>query len=84
MDRYNTIVFAEEEFGDRLWQAVSEQLKLLAEARYICVVKEEEHGTVVIQFNYDRPEFGCAYPYWLYPEEEEMVVYNDDGKTEEE
>lgn len=75
MNRYERIVFAEEEFGDRLWQAVTEQLKLLAEARYICVVKEEEHGIVVIQFQYDRPEWGCAYPYWLYPEEEETVVY---------
>ena len=76
MNRYETIVFAEEEFGDRLWQAVSEQLKLLTEARYICIVKEEEVGIVVIQFQHDRPEWGDAYPYWLYPEEEETVVYN--------
>ena len=74
-NRYETIVFTNEEFGDDLWNNVGEQLKLLAEARYICVVKEEEHGIVVIQFQHDRPEWGDAYPYWLYPEEEETVVY---------
>lgn len=85
MNRYEQIVFTEEEFGDRLWKAVSEQLKLLAEARYVCVVKEEEHGIVVIQFQYDRQEFGEAYPYWLYPEEEEMVVYKgEEGQCGEE
>ena len=81
MNRYESIVFTKEAFGDRLWQVVGEQLKLLMEARYICVVKEDDVGIVVIQFQHDEREWGYAYPYWLYPDEEGMVVYEDDGDT---
>ena len=73
--KYETIVFTEESFGDKLWQKVGEQLKLLLTAEYVCVIREEEYGIIVIQFQHDKPEWGEPAPIWLTPEEEATVVY---------
>ena len=80
MNKTNEIIFTREDFGDNLWNAVGEQLKLLIQANYICVVRDDDVGIIVIEFQEANQEYGCAYPYWLYPEEEETVVYKDDTK----
>lgn len=77
-NRYETIVFTREDFGDNLWNKVGEQLSLLTQANYICVVRDDDVDIIVIEFQEAKPEYGLAYPYWLYPEEEETVVYEGD------
>lgn len=85
MNKPNTIIFTEEECGEALWGCVSKQIELLCKANYICTVAEEEHGIVRIDFESARAEWGGLYPYWLYPEEEETIIYNDERekKTDE-
>lgn len=77
MNRYESIVFTKDCFGDKLWEKVGEQLKLLTEAGYICVVRDDDVNIIVIEFQHENRALGSAYPYWLYPEEEETVVYQD-------
>ena len=85
MNKPNTIIFTEEECSEALWDCVGKQIKLLCKANYICTVREEEHGIVRIDFESARAEWGGLYPYWLYPEEEETIIYNDERekKTDE-
>ena len=75
MNKYDSIVFTKERFGDRLWEKIGEQLKLLIEAGYICVVFEDDTDIIVIEFQQADNKYGTAYPYWLYPDEEESIVY---------
>ena len=77
-NRFETIVFTEEDCGDNLWNVIGQQLKILSDAGYVCIVKLEDIGIVVIEFQCDDPELGCAYPYWLYPKEEDTVVYKNE------
>lgn len=78
MNKPNTIVFTEEKCGEELWDCVSKQIALLCKAHYICTVTEEEYGIVRIDFDSAHAEWGGLYPYWLYPEEEETVIYKDE------
>ena len=48
--------------------------------RQIMTVSYDEPGLgiVDIEFNPDQQELGCKYPYWLSPNEEEGVIYDDE------
>ena len=50
---------------------------LLLNAEYIMTVKydDKELGIIMIEYEHANQEYGCAYPYWLYPDEEESVKY---------
>jgi hypothetical protein len=52
----------------------------LLDNRQILVVCYDEPGLgiVDIEFNPDQQEWGCKYPYWLSPNEEESVIYDDE------
>lgn len=52
----------------------------LLENRQIMTVSAAEFGMglVDIEFNPNKPEWGCHMPYWLSPREEESVIYDDD------
>jgi hypothetical protein len=39
-------------------------------------------GIVAIEFNPDQQEWGCKYPYWLSPEEEESIVLDDEREED--
>ena len=82
MNRYENVVLTRDQFGEQLWEKVGEQLYLLIQAGYVCVVNEEEFGIVVIEYQHNNRTYGCAHPCWLYPQEEETVVYKDDGHTD--
>lgn len=71
-DRYNS----QEEFEE----AIKNAIMLLLDADYIAVVRYDEKslGIVVIEYNYAEQEYGDRYPCWLYPEEEESVVYKEE------
>ena len=77
--RYEEIVFTEEQFGDTvdLYRAVKNQLQLLLDAGYTAVVRLDDVGIVVIQFQHDErfEPWGVASPVWLT--EDEMLYLRD-------
>jgi hypothetical protein len=73
-DNYNT----REEWED----AIKKMVVALLDNCQIMTVRYDEpgFGIVVIEFNTDDPSVGCHYPYWLSPEEEMSVIYDDERK----
>jgi hypothetical protein len=66
------------ESQDEFENAIKKAVMLLLEARYIMTVRYDEPGLgiVCINFETDRQEWGCPYPYWLTPTEFESVTYD--------
>lgn len=67
-DDYHT----NEEFEDALKKAIF----VLLDNGYIMTVKYDDGkdlGIVAIDYEYANEEFGCRYPHWLLPEEEELL-----------
>lgn len=56
---------------------------VLLNNNYITTVKydamDKEMGIVVIDYNYADEEYGDRYPYWLYPDEEESIIYRNNN-----
>ena len=72
--RYEEIVLTKENFGDDLWNQVSNVLCLLCKAGYECEVYEEEKGIIVIHYNHDRNKaYSNETIYWLTPKEAEQI-----------
>ena len=69
-DNFNT----KEEWHD----AIKNMVVALLDNNQIMTVRYDEPGLgiAVIEFNPNDQSFGCHYPYWLSPEEEESVVYD--------
>ena len=69
-DDYRT----QEEFEN----AIKKAIMVLLENNYIMTVKYDDkgYGIVTIDFNPDKEEYGCNYPYWLDTEESEMIYAN--------
>ena len=70
----NQIVFTKENYGNsrkKMMNAVSKQLDVLFQNRYICTVREDEDGIVVIEFEHDNRfvDYGTPNPCWLTSEE---------------
>lgn len=75
----NRLVLCKDDYKSReeFKNAIRDAVMLLLDAGYIMTIvyDEKELGIVIIEYNYANLEYGDAYPYWLYPEEEETVVY---------
>lgn len=58
---------------------IKKVIMILLNADYIMTIKydEKELGIIVIEYNYAELEFGDRYPCWLYPQEEESVVWQE-------
>lgn len=78
--RYNKIVICKDDFDGRgvetFEEAISKTLLLLFNAGYTCIVRQDEIGIIVIEYNYDdrlesKAGFGTPSPYWLSEEDEE-------------
>ena len=82
MKKINSLVICKQNYKtkEEFEDAIKSAIMLLLNGNYVMTVKydEKELGIVDIEFNYGDKEFGCEYPYWLLPEEEETVVYRDD------
>lgn len=84
MKKANELVICKEDFKskDEFENAVKDAVMILLNLDYIMTVnydaRDKEMGIVVIHYNYADEEFGDRLPYWLYPEEEESVVYKED------
>lgn len=84
MNKVNKLVLCKEDYKtkEEFQSVIKDAIMLLLDAGYIMTVKydadDKEMGIVVIDYDYANKEYGAAYPYWLYPEEEESVVYKKD------
>jgi hypothetical protein len=68
----------ENEFQSKL----SEAIMLLLGAGYICTVREDEVGIIVIEYDHDDSAYGSPYPYWLTPEQAESVPLDNDKDSD--
>ena len=84
MKKANELVICKEDFKSKeeFENAIRDAVMMLLNLDYIMTIKydarDKEMGIVVIHYNYADEEFGDRLPYWLYPEEEESVVYKED------
>ena len=82
MKNTNNITICRDNYSSREeWEnALKNMVIALLENRQIMTVRYDEPGLgiVEIEFNPDRIERGCHYPYWLSPDEEESIVYDED------
>lgn len=81
MNRVNQLTVCKDDYKtkEEFENAIKDAIMLLLNNNYIMTVKyddcDKELGVIVIEYNYADLEYGAAYPHWLYPYEEESVVY---------
>lgn len=82
MKDVNSIAICRDNYSTREeWEdAIKKMVLSLLDNRQIMTVRYDEPGLgiVVIEFNPDEQEFGARYPYWLTPDEEFSVTYEDE------
>ena len=82
----NSIAIVRDNYSTREeWEDVIKKTVIaLLENRQIMTVRYDEPGLgiVDIEFNPDRQERGYHYPYWLSPEEEESIIWDDEREEE--
>ena len=85
MKNTNNIAICRDNYSSREeWEdAIKKMVVNLLDNRQIMTVRYDDPGLgiVVIEFNSDKQEWGCHYPYWLSPEEEESVIYDESRNT---
>lgn len=64
-------------------EAIKKMVMCLLDNRQIMTVRYDEPGLgiVVIEFNSDDQSWGEHYPYWLSPQEEESIIYDDEREA---
>ena len=84
MSKVNQIAICKDNFNTReeFENEIKKVIMLLLNNEYIMTVRydanDKELGVVVINYNYADETWGSHYPYWLTPDEEESVVYDDE------
>ena len=73
------IVLTSEAFGDKLWEAVSQQIKILVKSGYILQVYDDDIDIIVIKYAYKDEDLTSYRLEWLTDEE---VDYIDDLREE--
>ena len=85
MKNANHIAICKDNFSSREeWEdAIKKMIISLLDNRQIMTVCYDEPGLgiVVIEFNPDQQDWGCRYPYWLSPSEEESIIYDNERKN---
>lgn len=82
MNNVNSITICRDDYSsiEEFENAIKKAIMVLLDNNYIMTVKydanDKELGIVVIEFEYANQEFGCDYPYWLSPEEFEIITMN--------
>ena len=82
----NSISIVRDNYSTREeWEnAITRMILALLENRQIMTVRCDEPGLgiVDIEFNPNEQAWGCHYPYWLSPREEETIIYDDQREEE--
>lgn len=74
-NRVNLLIISKRDFPNNFWEKVAMQLQLLLESGHICTVCELDggKGTVGIEYVSLDPNQSSKIPYFLEPEEAELV-----------
>lgn len=85
MKNVNQLVVCKEDYNsyEEFENEIKNAVMLLLNAGYIMTVNyddnDKELGVVVISYNSADDSFGDRYPYWLYPDEEESIIYRNNN-----
>lgn len=66
---------SDEEFANHVGQILFNFTK----DGYIATFRYEDVGIYIIEYNYADQSLGAPYPYWLTPEEEERIYYEENN-----
>ena len=77
------IVLTEEDLGDKLFETIASQIKILTDSKYECLVYYEDCGIYVIEFAYHDFDMGCPSHKMIAPEEYEDLLYQRTGQNTE-
>ena len=87
MNKVNSIVIVRDKFDsdEAFKNAIKDATMVLLENDYIATVRYDDRGLgiVAIDYNYGDREFGDAYPYWLMPEEWELIYFDRQERKED-
>ena len=76
MNKVNNLVLCRDEYKNQeeFENELKKTIMLLLDAGYIMTVKYDEKGMGIIAIDYDyaNQEYGCPYPHWLTPEEDNL------------
>lgn len=80
--KVNRIVICKQDYKSKedFENAIKEAIMVLINNNYIATIKYDEKGLgiVAIDYNYVDQSFGERYPYWLFPEEYESIIWEED------
>ena len=84
----NCMTFSPDDYQNKkesMWADISKFLEILMRNRNICTIKEEDFGTIVIDYeHHDIGEiyWGCDQPIWLTEEEQEIIENHRNAEKE--
>lgn len=75
MNKVNELVLCTEDYENEneFQSKLAEAIMLLLGAGYICTVREDEVGIIVIEYEHDDSAYGSPHPYWLTSEQVESI-----------
>lgn len=85
MTQTNMITFKRKDYQNDtlLYAKVAQQIQILMEGGYICTIfdADEKGGSIVIEFEPKNPLLGTPYPFWLTPDEVQMLAEYQSRKS---
>ena len=88
MNKVNSIAICRDKFDsdEAFKNMIKDTIMVLLENDYIMTVRYDDRGLgiVVIDYESNDREFGCAYPYWLIPEEWELIYFERQEREDNE
>lgn len=72
----NRILFNIENYDNDeevMFKDIAKILQILVKNNEICTFEYDDCGIYALQHNYSNRGFGDVYPYWLNPEEQEII-----------
>ena len=69
---------------EALFKDVARILRILTKNDEVCTFEYEDCGIYLLQHNYARRELEDTYPYWLTPEEQDLIDSRRFTKVQEE
>ena len=85
MNKVNELVLCSDDYSNEneFRNKIAQAIMLLTEAGYICTVREDEVGIIVIEYDHDDSAYGSPYPYWLTPEQRESISLENNSDSSE-
>ena len=79
MKDVNKIEISKNDYGTQedFENAIKKAIMVLLDNQYIMVVRNDDCGVVVIEFNPANESYGSDFPVWLSPEEFESVMIDE-------